>query len=227
MYNNKNTAHIFKIFSPTEGDIPEIPELDRYILTFLSAKDAVYFASTTRDRHINTSSVIKKIEYSERVRLIELYLRNTNYCSFARNLYKFNIQYKNNIQYNTQYNTQLNTLLHILLNEIKVPTVWVTKSGGYYDIRYFFELLYYGATIERIHMITNYFVYDRYYMSFIKIRNCLIVDSKYNKGNMINCLLYGIHRTQVYDTTLNILRNDFIPEPKNNYNQNFTTPLNI
>ena len=212
------------IFNP----IPEIPELDRYILSLLPNPEAVHFAITTKSRHINTKNEIKRREYRDRVSLIIQYLRENDYRLFAIHLSKFYAIFNDHIS----YQEQLNDLLSILLNEIKVPAVWITQSGGYYDIRYFFELIYYGAQIEIDNLINHNFVYDRYYNSFTKIRNRLIINSKYNKENMINDILDGEigcngRNYTIYNKTLNILRKDFSPEPKNNYNQHFITPLNI
>ena len=199
-------------------NIPHIPEIDRYIFTFLPNINGVYFAITTKDRYINTKSEIIKREYIHTVSLIKNNLRKTNYHVFAINLSKFKTRFNKD----DRYEQQINELLYILFNEIKLPTVWVSSSCGYYDIRYFFELMYYGGKIDRKNIIINYFVYDRYYNYFVKFRNNLITDKRYNKENIINCILDNMN-----DTTLKILKREFIPEPKNSYNQYFTTPLNV
>ena len=199
-------------------NIPQIPEIDRYIFTFLPNIYSVYFAITTKDRYINTKSEIIKREYIHAISLIKNNLIKNNYHVFAINLSKFTIRFNND----DRYKTQINELLYLLFNDITLPTVWVTSTCGYYDIRYFFELMYYGGNIDRKNIVSNSFVFERYYNYFINIRNDLISDKRYNKENMITCILDNMN-----DTTLKLLKRNFIPEPKNNYNQHFITPLNI
>ena len=74
-------------------NIPHIPEIDRYIFTFLPNINGVYFAITTKDRYINTKSEIIKREYIHTVSLIKNNLRKTNYHVFAINLSKFKTRF--------------------------------------------------------------------------------------------------------------------------------------
>ena len=228
MSNYKNNSQLNGGMAITFNQLPEIPELDRYILSFLPNPDAVHFAITTKSRHINTNNEIKRREYKDISRVILQYLRVSDYRLFAIHLSKLYSKFNDHIS----YQEQLNELLISLLNEIEVPAVWITQSSGYYDIRYFFELVYYGAQIERTDLIKRHFVYDRYYNYFTKMRNNIITNDKYNKETMIYYILdgelgYNGLANTIYDTTLNLLRKDFSPEPKNKYNQNFITPLMV
>ena len=65
---------------------------------------------------------------------IQIYLNN-NYIKF----YEFLNKYK----YNDNY---LNWLAKKSINDI--PSIYGSRSCGYYDMRYIFELMYYGIILE-------------------------------------------------------------------------------
>lgn len=104
---------------------------------------------------------------------IEFYIYN-DFCNF----YKF----LNKYSYTEEY---LNTLAIKIIKYI--PSIYGCRSSGYYDMRYIFEIMYYGIILENnlVERLNKHF-----YIFFYKnLKDCFINQNKGNNNHKIIQLL--------------------------------------
>lgn len=190
--------------------------IDIIITQYLDCYDSINFSLTYNMRNIDLSSIIQKKKENEMCLCIKKHLINFEYHKFSKIINKL-------VKISISFNNYLDILVNILLNDIgsSLPTIWINSTAGYYDIRYLFDLLYYGGRIEETN-ITNIWskiIYEIYYSKIIDIVpiNSLIINNFHNREIDINvlCKLYPSNNT------MKILKKDFVPYPKNEYNKNF------
>lgn len=127
-------------------------------------------------------SIIKYLNYHETIIYLLVDTKNFKYMSiFSSIILEKKFIFLNELLYQYDYLNfsyhlsnlpviYLDKLLFILLNEIKLPTIWKNRIGGYYDIRYLFDLIYHGGriSIERITNLYSTNIFNLYYDKIIQ-----------------------------------------------------------
>ena len=193
-------------------------DIEQYKMDFLDDKDSVSFSKTDKLRKKENSLYI-------RVRELKKFL-NCEKIEKSLNDYKYKIfsyELSNHIRVSKEldrdYMPFLNHLLVILLNTIQInlPTIWISYQSGYCDIRYFFDILYYGGRIHtsQVNIPFSKVIWNFYYYKIIN-------NIKNTKWETV----MNLNRLYPSETTLSILSSNFTPYPKNKYNSDFVNIKN-
>ncbi len=143
-------------------------------------------------------------------------LKTSNYTSFAYNLLYLD---KADI---TDKSCYLNNLLNMLFNKYIPKTIWTNYCCGYFDLRYLFELIFYGARIN------NTDITSHNYLKIIHLQYYDIIRMNIIKGDRLQSI-NNINKKYKYKSGMQMLFPGFRPYHKNDYNDpiNFKTPLDI
>lgn len=125
---------------------------------------------------------------------------NEDYSNFYKILKKDNFD----LSYSADMNIIDKTIIRSLMN---IPIIYKTKYCGMYDLRFIFELLYFGYKIEtnNIKIYNNHFYIHFYH----KIEKCIIKNNRKNTIKNIEKCPYLFSLKQKPAFSSEVIKKDF------------------
>ena len=162
-------------------------ELNIYIIKFLSPKDSMNFNMINKTIQNDTINTLNLLKYKVIINKIKTHLFDYDYYNFTIQLNYLKLNFHNCCD----YKDILNNLLNILFNhfDIKLPTVWKSHSCGFYDVRFLFELLFYGGSILETDIL-DYHSKLMYKLYYDKIKQNIVNDKSESIINLLTIYPY-------------------------------------